>query len=405
MKSIVKSLLDSDFYKFSMANLIYQKGYADVRVKYAFTNRTKSIDLGDYIDPLELQSEFNSTRKINFKYEELQYLSGFFNNDFINAINNVKLPDIDIITDGGKFRGLEVEGSWLDTILWEIYILSTINEKFNKSFISNNLDIDLLFNEDLLFKGIENLKNTVEILKSEPGINVIEFGSRRRFSNSWQEFVIAYLQKELGAQLIGTSNVHFAQKFKLKSSGTQAHEIFMVYASIFNNDIEKAQHELLKDWYDCYGYDSSIALIDTWGTDFFLKNFTKEQALRYKGLRQDSGDPIEIGEKIIQYYKNIGVDPLNKIIVFSDGLDAEKVLKIYKHFKNKIGISFGIGTSLSNNVGFPNLSIVVKAVEANGQGLVKLSDNISKAVGRPEDIEKYKSLVGYSSTFDEKPTY
>ena len=409
MKPIIKSLLDSDFYKYTMANMIYQKGYADVHVKYTFTNRTKSINLADYINPAELDSEFYSTQKLKFQDYELKYLSDFFGKDFINAIQNIKLPDVNVIRTSnsinGKFAGIEVEGTWLNTILWEIYILSTVNEKFNKSFLEQNCSKNNIFNDNLYFKALENLQNTIKILNSEPGLRIIEFGTRRRFSYSWQEFVIAYLQRELGTQLFGTSNVNFAKKFGLEPSGTQAHELFMVYAALFNDDIEKAQKQLLDDWWEVYGFGYSIALIDTWGTDFFLKNFTREQALNYLGLRQDSGDPIEIGEKVVKFYRDNNIEPLYKRLVFSDGLDAEKVLNIYNHFKDKIGVAFGIGTNLTNNVGIPNLSIVVKATEANGKGLVKLSDNISKAIGKTEDIEKYKKAIGYSSDFKEQPKY
>lgn len=409
MEQIINSFLQTDWYKFTMANMIFEKNHSDINVKYVFINRSKNIDLGKFIDIPELKNQINFISNLKITNDELKWVreNSSFSTNFIEVLKNIDLnaPKISIVGDNGKFRGIEVTGRWIDSIWWEIYLLAIINQMFNQQYIKYFMKSDDLFNDHMMFKGISNIEYKIQELLKYPDIKFMEFGTRRRFSSNWQDYVIRRFKQEMNNQLLGTSNVYYAMKYNLKPLGTQAHELWMVYAALFNDDLEKVQKQLLDDWWDVYGVKYSIALIDTWGTDFFLKNFTKEQALKYQGLRQDSGDPIEIGEKVVKFYRDNNIDPLCKNLIFSDGLDAEKVLKIYNHFKDKIGVAFGIGTSLTNNVGVPNLSIVVKATEANGKGLVKLSDNISKAIGKPEDIEKYKKTIGYSSNFKEQPKY
>jgi nicotinate phosphoribosyltransferase len=187
--------------------------------------------------------------------------------------------------------------------------------------------------------------------------------------------------------------------------GTIAHEMQMIYSALHNEDIALAQNTLLNDWYELYGGPGSIALIDTYGTDFFFQNLSMKHIINYWGARIDSGDPLVIGENVLKYYRDAGIDPMGKMILFSDGLTVPKMIELYQHFSQYVKVGFGIGTNLSSDLGGRNLSIVIKAVEANSRGLVKLSDNIEKSIGTSEDIERYKQLVGYNNQFSETPIY
>jgi len=202
-------------------------------------------------------------------------------------------------------------------------------------------------------------------------------------------------------QLAGTSNVYFAMKFDLKPIGTFAHELDMVYSGIYcgsDEELRGSHNRVLEDWWNLYGAPLSIALTDTFGSKFFFEDMTKEQAEKWKGLRQDSGDPIEFGERAVKFYESHGIDPKTKLIVFSDGLDVFTIVKLAEHFKGRINVTFGWGTNLTNDVGFDTLSLVVKAVEANGKPLVKLSDNLAKAMGPAKVVERFKRVFGYTNT-------
>jgi len=284
-------------------------------------------------------------------------------------------------------------------------LLSIVNQLFNSVYVKAMGSDLTLFNDDMLLIGVSKLEEKIGLLKQYPMIKFMEFGTRRRFSSAWQEYVIMRLKQEIPNQLLGTSNVHYAMKYGLKALGTMAHELFMVYGAIYNEDLGFAQCQLLDDWYEVYGAPSSIALTDTWGTDFFLENITDNQGINFWGMRQDSGDPFVIGEKIVKYYEQKNIDPMGKMIVFSDGLDIPLVIELYEHFSPHITLGFGIGTNLTNDLGARPLSIVIKTVEANNQGLVKLSDNIEKAIGKPEDINRYKDIIGYTNKFSEETVY
>jgi nicotinate phosphoribosyltransferase len=207
---------------------------------------------------------------------------------------------------------------------------------------------------------------------------------------------------------MGTSNVYFARKYSLAPIGTMAHEMFMVMSGVMHGTDETiyaSHNRVLQDWWDYYGFDLSIALTDTYGSDFFFRDLSLEQARNWKGLRQDSGDPVAFGEKAIRFYESRGIDPREKLIVFSDGLDIESIYQLTEHFAGRIKIAFGWGTNLTNDLGFGALSLVVKVVESCGHGTVKLSDNLAKAIGTPEDIERFKRVFGYTGTLFEACRY
>lgn len=397
---IGQSLLDLDSYKLTMAQFVWQE-YFDVHVKYAFKNRTKKVRLAEHIDIGELREQLDAVRDLRFSEKELQYLQSikvdgkqiFFNPKFFKFLRGLELPPCELELVDGNFQ-ITVRGLWPMGIFWETIILSIVNELYYKSIFGR---LALFRVED---EGFKRLNQKIRILQKNPEVSFIEFGTRRRFSRSWQNFVIETLALNLpSSQFLGTSNVRLAMSFGLQPSGTMAHELFMVYQALHgrsDEEIRKSHNRVLRDWYNFYGYPLSIALTDTCGSDFFFRDMFNGQAIQWKGLRQDSGDPITFGEKAIKFYENYGIDPREKLLVFSDGLDIEMILKIHNHFHKRIKVSFGWGTNLTNDLGPESLSLVVKAVEANGHGLVKLSDNLAKATGRPEDVERFKKIFGYT---------
>ncbi len=402
-KWIINSLLDIDYYKLSMAQLAFLR-FKDVQSVFAFKNRTKSVRITERVDEKELRAEMDHVRKIKgITDEEADYLKSckIFGRDFIDFLKNLALPEYSIEKDGGDFI-IRFKGNWPETTLWETICLSILSELYNRSLLSGMTRRE---KESVFEEGARRLSEKIEILKRHPEAIIIEFGTRRRFSGDWQERVLGGLVEEIPDQLLGTSNTLLAMKYNLPPIGTFAHEMDMMYSGIFHEDIKGSHNKVLRHWWDQYGFDLSIALTDTYGSDFFFKDMTKEQAEKWKGLRHDSGDPIEFGEKAIKFYKEHGIDPKEKLLVFSDGLDVDKIIAIAEHFKGRIKFVFGWGTNLTNDLGFKSLSLVVKVIEANGHGTVKLSDNLAKAIGKPEDIKKFKKIFEHTVTLDETCVY
>ena len=406
-RPIITSLLDTDFYKLTMGQVVYHR-YPDVPVKYAFTNRTKHIRLADIISEKDLRRELNHAMTLRFNKTELHYLRGtneysdrMFREDYLDFLGRFSLPPYELRFADGQIQ-LEFSGRWSEAIYWETIALAIVNElcyRWNLS-LKTRFELDLVFAE-----GRKRLAEKIVKLRRHPEITFCDFGTRRRFSRDWHDYVVGVTAEEMPGQMLGTSNAYLAMKHGLLPMGTSAHEMYMVMSGVTGESDEtiRASHnKVLRDWWDEYGFGLSVALTDTYGTDFFFRDMTAEQAENWKGLRQDSGDPFVFGEKAIAFYEKLGIDPKTKIIVFSDGLDVDTIIELHKKFRGRIKTTFGWGTNLTNDLGLKALSLVVKTVEANGRGLVKLSDNIAKAIGRPEDIEKFKRIFGYDvTTFEE----
>jgi len=404
---VIKSLLDLDFYKLTMGQLVFHRS-PEIPVKYALKNRTSGVRLANFIDEAELRDELDRVRTLRFCNGDLHYLRGtencgekMFSVDYLEFLGNLQLPDYYLErVDGGYI--LEFSGKWSEAIYWETLALSIINELYYRSQM-NRLS---RFGRDNVYAiGKCRLGEKIKAIRLNPDIRFSDFGTRRRFSREWQDYVVEALEGEIPRQFLGTSNVELANKHRLVPMGTSAHERDMATAAILQSrdkDIRKAQNIVLEDWWAEYGQGLSIALTDTWGTDFFFSQMTTEQARAWKGLRQDSGDPFVFAEKAIRFYKEKDVDPREKLLIFSDGLEVDTIVKLQSHFSWRINVGFGWGTNLTNDLGFKPLSLVVKLVEANGRGTVKLSDNLAKATGKPEDIEYYKKKLGYTgNTFEE----
>lgn len=408
--SIITSLLDIDFYKFTMGQLVLHR-YPDVLVRYAFKNRTSSVKISEFVSEEDLRHELDEARKLRFNNSELHYLRGtneyggrMFEEDYLEFLRGFELPEYRLEVVDGELV-IEVAGRWCETIYWETIILAIVNELYNDALMSR---LSRFEREAVQAEGILRLKRKIKKLRAKPKLRFSEFGTRRRFSGEHQDYVVGVLAEEIPEQLLGTSNVLLAMKHGLLPMGTSAHEMPMTMTGIMHgsdDEILASHNRALQDWWDEYGWGLSIALTDTFGTDFFFRDMTKEQAHDWKGLRQDSGDPMVFGKKALAFYEGHGVDPKDKLLIFSDGLDVDTMIRIHGEFSEAIGVTFGWGTNLTNDVGFAPLSLVVKIVEANGHGAVKLSDNMAKAIGSSEDIERFKRIFGHTDTTFEECKY
>ena len=407
--AIVSSLLDTDFYKFPMGQLIF-RSYSNVEVEFGLINRS-GAPLARFIREEELRDELDQVQSLRFNNSELHYLRGtneygerMFGEDFLQFLKNLQLPPYRLERVGDSYR-LSFAGTWAAVTYWEIPALAIVNELYYRS----QLDAQSRFDQDVTqAAGISRLREKIGRLREYPAITFSDFGTRRRFSGAWHDYLVGALAEELPAQFRGTSNVHLAMKHGLLPMGTSAHELPMVVAALAFAEADKtqdpeeilagAQQEVLQGWWNLYGTGLSIALTDTFGSPFFFRTAPEYVARDWKGTRQDSGSPFSYGEQAINWYAKYGVDPLSKLTVFSDQLDVQRMVDLHLAFRGRLGHTFGIGTNLTNDVGFNPISIVIKTLKANGRSTVKLSDNLAKALGNSDEVERYKKAAGYTNT-------
>lgn len=382
---MIHSLLDSDLYKFTMGQVFFKK-YKNIDAAYSFICRNKDINLSFLRQQIE--EEVKRLGEIKISEAELSYLKtlGFFENDYLNYLKDFKLnpENVQISTENEKLQ-IRVTGKMVDVSPWEIYLLSTINELY---FKNTNPDLDVSL-------GKERLKEKIALIKNQDkNFKFMEFGTRRRFSQSWQEEVTRTLKEQVPDYLIGTSNVLLAMKLGIKPVGTLAHEYLQSFQALAP-ELEHFQKTALKTWQDVYQDKLLIALTDVITTDAFLNEFDEALSHNFQGLRHDSGDPIVFGEKALSHYKKYNIDAKNKTLVFSDGLDFPKSFKIFNHFKEQTNMVFGIGTNLTNDLGPKALNIVLKMVSCNHMAVAKISDEPSKAICEdPDFLKKLKLMFG-----------
>lgn len=391
---IIKSLLDTDVYKFYMQQVAFHQ-YPNTKVKYQFVCRNKDVDLSPYIE--EIREEVNKVGSLSISNEEIKYLRSLkkkkqiFKEDYLSFLKTYRMnpKEVNLFIKDRQLN-IEATGTWLSSIHWEIYILSIVNEVY---FRNTQKNADLTEGRKRLQDKIELVK---EVNKEKVELLFSEFGTRRRFSRDWQEEMTLTLKKELlNNGFMGSSNVYLSMKMGNDPIGTSAHEFLQAFQAVGAGKNEDSyftsQERSLKAWIKEYDQDLLIALSDIYGTDAFLSIFSKELSERFTGLRQDSGDPIEWVDKVINHYQSHNIDPLTKTVVFSDGLDFPKAKKILSYTKGKVNSFFGIGTNLSNDLGFKALNIVMKMVECNGKPVVKISDEPSKGIGSLEVRERIQS--------------
>ncbi|MGV0938596.1 nicotinate phosphoribosyltransferase [Empedobacter falsenii] len=385
--SIIKSIIDNDFYKFTMQFGV-TKLYPDVMARYKFINRGEHQFPEGFAE--ELQKEINAMASLALTKDEKDFFTTncpYLSPAYLDFLQGYRYDPNEVkITQNGTDVEVHVEGYWYRTILWEVPILCLISEIFYK--LTNAQRIS---NEEITKRTSDKVD-----LYNRLGVTVAEFGTRRRHSYEVHDVVMKELTNHKGKSFVGTSNVHFAHKYNVKPIGTHAHEWFMFHGARYGFKI--ANSISLDRWVKVYYGDLGIALTDTYTSDVFFGQFDKKLSKLFDGVRHDSGDPIEFGEKTIAHYEKMGINPLFKTIIFSDGLNSEKVEMITKAFKGRIGLSFGIGTNLTNDTDLKPMNIVMKLTEISSidikwTGVVKLSDEKNKHTGTPRMIALAKEML------------
>ncbi|MCA4809437.1 nicotinate phosphoribosyltransferase [Empedobacter falsenii] len=385
--SIIKSIIDNDFYKFTMQFGV-TKLYPDVMARYKFINRGEHEFPNGFAE--ELQNEINAMASLALTKVEKEFFSTncpYLSPAYLDFLQGYRYDPAEVkISQNGSDVEVLVEGYWYRTILWEVPILCLISEIFYK-----------LTNAQRISNGEITKRTSDKVdLYNRLGVTVAEFGTRRRHSYEVHDIVMKELTNHKGKSFVGTSNVHFAHKYGVKPIGTHAHEWFMFHGARYGFKI--ANSISLDRWVKVYYGDLGIALTDTYTSDIFFGQFDKKLSKLFDGVRHDSGDPIEFGEKTIAHYEKMGINPLFKTIIFSDGLNSEKVEVITKAFKDRIGLSFGIGTNLTNDTNLRPMNIVMKLTEISSidikwTGVVKLSDEKNKHTGTPRMIALAKEML------------
>jgi nicotinate phosphoribosyltransferase len=429
MDPIVRTLMDTDFYKFLMGQLIWEKHFNE-RARFALANRTASVRLADMIDLGELRAQLDHARSLRFLPNELIWLRGqefygqndMFSAGYIDFLRRLRLPDYELGVDEetGQIR-FETEGRWCETSFWEIPLLAIVNELRNRAVLKTlsrgQLDILYARAKVKLYAKLERLAPLEEL-------NLTDFGTRRRHGFLWQEHCVLTAAEVLGKGFTGTSNAYLAMKHGLEAKGTNAHELPMAFAAACppadDSCLRQAQYRVLHEWQTIYRGGLLVFLPDTFGSSQFLAD-APQWVSNWTGARPDSKDVLEGGEELIRFWERMTVDPAERLIVFSDGMDVEipgfrpngtDIPSVHAHFHGRVRLGFGWGTMLTNDFlgclpgdgeALKPISLVCKLQALNGHPAVKLSDNPSKATGPAEEIERYRRVFGTAGAV-EAPT-
>ncbi|MGI1662578.1 nicotinate phosphoribosyltransferase [Palleronia sp. KMU-117] len=402
---IVRSLLDTDFYKLLMCQSVF-RNKPDTNVTFSLINRTQSVPLAKLVDEGELREQLDHVRSLSLARGESTWLRGntfygkrqMFRPDFMEWFEALRLPPYHLERVGDQYE-LTFEGKWPEVMLWEIPALAVLMELRSRAVLRDLGRFEL---QVLYARAMTKLWEKVERLRTLPNLRLADFGTRRRHSFLWQDWCVQAMLEGLGGAFIGTSNCLIAMRRDIEAIGTNAHELPMVYAALADSDAELAEapYKVLADWHEEHSGNLRIILPDTYGTRNFLRN-APDWLAGWTGVRIDSGDPAEGAEIAIAWWKQRGEDPTKKLVIFSDGLDVDKIEELHRQFSGRVIVSFGWGTLLTND--FRGLtpddrlapfSLVCKATEANGRPCVKISDNPNKATGPKAEIERYKQVFG-----------
>ncbi|SFD87930.1 nicotinate phosphoribosyltransferase [Sulfitobacter brevis] len=402
---IVRSLIDTDFYKLLMCQSVF-RNKPDTHVTFSLINRSKHIPLADLIDEGELREQLDHIRSLSLSRGESTWLRGntfygkrqMFRPDFMEWFEGLRLPPYHLERKGDQYE-LTFEGSWPEVMLWEIPALAVLMELRSRAVLDRMGRFEL---QVLYARSMTRVWEKIEALREIPNLSIADFGTRRRHSFLWQDWCVQAMREGLGSAFTGTSNCKIAMSREVEAIGTNAHELPMVYAALADSDtaLAKAPYDVLSDWHDEHDGNLRIILPDTYGTKGFLDN-APDWLAGWTGIRIDSGDPAKAAQIAIDWWRSRGEDPLTKRVIFSDGLDVDKMKELHAQFSGKVKVSFGWGTLLTND--FRGLvpddelapfSLVCKAVAANGRPTVKLSDNPNKAMGPQSEIDRYKRVFG-----------
>jgi len=381
---IIKSLLDTDLYKFTMMQVVYHQ-FKGAEVEYHFRCRNKGIDLIPYMS--EIEEEIAAYCELQFTNHELGVLSKmrFLKKDFIDFLElyRPRMRHVKVVRSATESGAIDIvlNGPWLFTIPFEVPILAIVSEVYFR----NTVDVD-----ESIANGKEILIEKIKIATAESDFDSFrfnDFGTRRRFSRAWHEQVVDTLKGVMPVQFVGTSNVALADRYQLNIMGTMAHE-YLQACQALGPRLRDSQVFAFDKWADEYQGDLGIALTDVIGMDQFLQDFNLKFCKLYDGMRHDSGDPFIWGEKAIAHYKANRIDPMTKNLVFSDGLTFPKAMELQSHFLGRAKTTFGIGTYLTNDMGFAPLNNVMKMTHCNGQPVAKRSDSPGKSMCTDPEYER-----------------
>ncbi|HTW56912.1 MAG TPA: nicotinate phosphoribosyltransferase [Terriglobales bacterium] len=436
---VIRSLLDTDFYKLLMLQFIW-KHFPRTRVEFALANRHPQVRIADTIHIEELKVQLQHVRGLRFRKSELVWLAGntfygrrgIFEPAFLEWLeHDFRLSDyhLSVQDEDGQIQ-LSFEGAWAETTMWELYALAILDEMKTRAQLKTLSEFGL----DILYaRAKTKLWNKIERLRGVPGLSVADFGTRRRHSFLWQEYVVVAMAANLRENFIGTSNAFLAHKHDLEAIGTNAHEIPMVMAALAPDDValKASQYRVLELWQQTYDGALRVMLPDTFGTTQFLAG-APDWVADWKGQRVDSKDPYIAGDEYIGWLKSRGRDPQDKLLIASDTLDVDAILGLHAYFggamaksaaprdfrsaadfldrnqwtpDRRIRFSAGWGTLLTNDfrgcnpnagAGFDPISLICKVSTVEGRPAVKLSDNYAKALGPPSEIERYRRVFGTS---------
>jgi nicotinate phosphoribosyltransferase len=438
---ITRSLLDTDFYKLLMLQFIW-RNFPRTRATFTLINRTSTARLGDTIDVDQLRQQLEHTRKLRFRRSELIWLAGnsfygrrgIFEPAFLDWLeHDFALSEYDLSIEDGQLN-LRFHGLWSATSMWEIYALSEIGELRTRAALKElgELELDILY-----ARAKARLWDKMERLRGIPELSVSDFGTRRRHSFLWHEYVVNAMRDTIGPSFAGTSNAYLAYKHDVEAIGTNGHELPMAMAAMAGNDeeLKTAQYRLLELWQQSYQGELLILLPDTFGTTQFLRDAPAWVA-NWTGQRIDSKDAYVAGDEYIAWLARHGRDPRQKRLIASDALDVEQILGLHAYFggtlrngaspenfrtasdfmdasrwvpDRRIRFSTGWGTLLTNDFrncnpsggdGFNPVSLVCKLNDLDGRPAVKLSDNYSKALGNAEETERYRQVFGVAGVAD-----
>ena len=383
---IVRSLIDTDFYKLLMAQSVF-RNRPNASVTFKLYNRSKHVPLAELIDEGELREQLDHVRTLTLSPGESTWLRGnmfygkryMFRPDFMTWFEQLKMPDYHLERRGDQFE-LTFEGDWTSVMLWEIPALSILMELRSRAVLKGMGRFEL---QVLYARAMTRLWEKIERLREVDGLRLADFGTRRRHSFMWQDWCVQAMTEGLGEKFVGTSNCLIAMRRELEAIGTNAHELPMIYSAMADTDEELADapYQVLRDWQAEHEGNLRIILPDTYGTKGFLDR-APDWLSSWTGIRIDSGDPIEIAEYALKWWEAHGENPKDKLLIFSDGLDTDEIIRLQTHFAGRVRVSFGWGTLMTNdfrglakNDRLAPFSVVCKASSVNGRATVKLSDN------------------------------
>ncbi|MFC7705872.1 nicotinate phosphoribosyltransferase [Plastorhodobacter daqingensis] len=402
---IVRSLIDTDFYKLLMCQSVF-RNRPRTNVTFSLINRSHSVRLADLVDEGELREQLDHIRSLGLSRGESTFLRGntfygkrqMFRPDFMEWFEGLRLPPYHLEKRDGQYE-LTFEGAWPEVMLWEIPALSVLMELRSRAVLKTLGRFEL---QVLYARAMTKLWEKIERLRQIEGLRIADFGTRRRHSFLWQDWCVQAMIEGLGESFIGTSNCLIAMRREVEAIGTNAHELPMVYSALARDDAElaRAPYQVLADWHEEHDGNLRIILPDTYGTEGFLQR-APDWLTTWTGIRIDSGDPVQGAETAIRWWQERGEDPRKKLVIFSDGLDVNRIEELSSRFRGRVKVSFGWGTMFTNDFrglvpgdALAPFSLVCKAVSADGRPTVKLSDNPNKAMGPPDEVERYKRVFG-----------